>query len=303
VGVADLACRRPRSTLRRQTDIVPADSDRNIEPWSWDETLYAGSATHYPVGRVSYPPEVVDVLVPALALDGTGRLLDVGCGPGSLTVLLAPWYAECYGVDADADMLAEAARVAAETGVANVRWRHLRAEELPAELPPVDTITFAQSFHWFDRPRVAATARGMLSADGAVVHLHANTHQGVETDEPLPHPSPPWAAVAALVTRYLGPVRRAGRGLLPEGTPGGEDEIYRGAGFRGPERLEVPGRVLSRTAPEIAASVYSLSGSAPHLFGSRLADFDVELRELLRAASPAGTFSEQMRPVLLDVWR
>jgi len=39
---------------------------------------------------VGYPVEVVEVLVEALALDGLGRLLDVGCGPGSLTLLLAP---------------------------------------------------------------------------------------------------------------------------------------------------------------------------------------------------------------------
>ncbi|MDT7741882.1 MAG: hypothetical protein QOE59_960 [Actinomycetota bacterium] len=46
------------------------------------------------------------------------------------TLLLAPRFGEAIGVDADPDMLAEA-RTQKTT---NVIWRHLRAEELPADL-------------------------------------------------------------------------------------------------------------------------------------------------------------------------
>ncbi len=105
--------------------------------WTGDPSLYAGSARHYAIGRVSYPAEVATALAVALELDGSGRLLDVGCGPGSLTLLLAQHFAEAIGVDADADMLIEAARLAEERRVRNVSWRHLRAEELPAGLSPV----------------------------------------------------------------------------------------------------------------------------------------------------------------------
>lgn len=91
--------------------VVPRNElDSEDEPeWSWDPTLYAGSAAHYAAGRVTYPAEVVEVLVSALRLDGSGWLLDVGCGPGSLTLLLAPHFEQAIGVDADADMLSEAA--------------------------------------------------------------------------------------------------------------------------------------------------------------------------------------------------
>ena len=115
--------------------------------WSWDATLYAGSARFYPVGRVAYPYDLAVRLTEALGLDGAGRLLDVGCGPGSLTLLLAPLFADVIGVDADPDMLAEAARQAERHGVGHVRWRHLRAEQLPADLAAPTVITFAQSFH------------------------------------------------------------------------------------------------------------------------------------------------------------
>jgi 2-polyprenyl-3-methyl-5-hydroxy-6-metoxy-1,4-benzoquinol methylase len=144
-----------------------AGSARDRE-WTWDSSLYAGSATFYAAGRVAYPAQLADLLVAALQLDGSGRLLDVGCGPGSLTLLLAPHFAEAIGVDADADMLAEAARLAQEGHVRNVSWRQLRAEDLPADLPSVRVVVFAQSFHWMDRPRVAAAARSMLLPGGAV---------------------------------------------------------------------------------------------------------------------------------------
>jgi trans-aconitate methyltransferase len=97
--------------------------------WSWDPTLYAGSTPFYRLGRVPYPAALVDRLT-AFGLDGTGRPLDVGCGPGSRRCCWRRGSARPIGVDADPDMLAEA-RTQKTT---NVIWRHLRAEELPADL-------------------------------------------------------------------------------------------------------------------------------------------------------------------------
>jgi ubiquinone/menaquinone biosynthesis C-methylase UbiE len=179
--------------------------------WAWDPTVYAGSARFYTTGRVAYPVELVDVLVAELALDGSGRLLDVGCGPGSLTLLLAPHFGEAIGVDADADMLAQAARLAVQENVRNVSWRHLRAEELPAGLPPARVATFAQSHHWMDRPRVATVVRAMLEPGGAAVHVHATTHQGLDISARLAHPHPPREQITRLLRRYLGPQTRAGQ--------------------------------------------------------------------------------------------
>jgi SAM-dependent methyltransferase len=138
--------------------------------------------------RVAYPADIADALEAELALDGTGRLLDVGCGPGSLTLLLAGLFASATGLDADADMLAEGARHAASAGITNVRWVNLRAEALPAELGRFRVITLAQSFHWMDRPVVAGLLHGMLAVDGALVHVGATNHRGIDSDAVLPYP-------------------------------------------------------------------------------------------------------------------
>ncbi|WP_410638973.1 class I SAM-dependent methyltransferase [Amycolatopsis sp. lyj-346] len=257
------------------------------DAWEWDPSLYSGSAQYYARGRVPYPADLAPAFAAELGLDGSGRLLDVGCGPGSLTLLLAGMFEEAVGLDADGDMLAEAARLAAAAGIGNCRWVHRRAEELPAGLGRFRLVTFAQSFHWLDRPRVAAAVHGMLAPDGVCAHVHASTHGTV-------HP-----AIAELVREYLGPVRRAGRGSLPDGTPGSEAAVYRAAGFHGPRRFEVPGRVVTRTVDDVVAEVFSLSSSAPHLFGERRAEFEAELR---RRLAPAETFTVRLRKLAVDLW-
>jgi SAM-dependent methyltransferase len=270
-----------------------------IRGWSWDETLYAGSAPYYAVGRVPYPPEAAYALQKELALDGHGRLLDVGCGPGSLTMLLAPLFEEAVGVDPDPGMLDEALSKAP----ANTRWYRMRAEELPGDLGRFRVITFAQSFHWMDQPRVASAVKTMLEPGGACVLVGATTHQGLPGSDPLARPRPPWDGIEALITRCLGPVLRAGQGTREDGTPGGEGEVMRAAGFHRTAEFEVGGRVVNRSEDEIVASVFSLSYAAPHLFGERLAQFERDLRTLLRATAPDGRFSERMREMTLTVWR
>jgi SAM-dependent methyltransferase len=274
------------------------------EAWRWDETLYAGSAAYYRVGRMPYPPAIVEALRRVLGLDGTQRLLDVGCGPGSLTLLLAPAVASAVGLDADRDMIAAAREEADRTGIDNVRWVHLRAEALPAGLGRFDLVTFAQSFHWMQRPRVAATVRRMLAPGGALVHVQATTDRGDKSVDPLPSPRPPYAEISKLAGDYLGPVRRAGRSALPHGTPSDEDAVLRAAGFAGPEQIELEtAAVVTRGEDEVVAAIFSLSSVAPHLLGPDLAAFEVDLRRLLRRTSPTGRFAERTRDVALDIWR
>ena len=279
---------RPRSRVRlaRLT---------GVKSWEWDPTLYDGSAPYYRAGRLPYSPQLTQTLRDALGLDGSGRLLDVGTGPGIIGLELAPLFEEVVGVDADADMVAEAEQESRRRGCTNARWLCLRSEELPAGLGTFRLVSFANSFHWMKRDEVAVVVRGMLDpAKGSLVLINAWTGNGVEPDRPLPHPLQPEGAITQLVERYLGSTRRAGQGTLPEGTPSGEEDVLARAGFSRPRTLAVPDdRVIARTMDEVVASVFAVSRSAPHLFGDRLAEFDRELRALLLEASPDGLFSAQ----------
>lgn len=279
---------------------VPASQ---IPGWEWDETLYQGSAPYYLRGRMPYSSRLLTALAEEVKLTGAERLLDCGCGPGSLTLLLAPLVAEAVGIDADADMIAQAKLAGEAAGIRNVTWRTLRAEKLPAGLGQFSIITFAQSIHWMRQDVVAKAVGEMLTRDGACVHIFAITHEGTPDAEDLPRPAPPRAQIAELIARYLGPVRRAGQGQMPSPTYDTATAM-RAAGFKGPHRVEVPdGEVCLRTEDEIVASVFSLSSAAPHLFGKRVTEFEQELRVMLHATAQHGQFAERMRGGAFDVWR
>jgi len=270
--------------------------------WQWDSTLFQGSAAYYERGRLPYAPGFVETLTAALRLDGTGRLLDVGCGPGIVTLALAPLFAEAVGVDPDRDMLAEAERQAGLRGLTNTRWVQALAEDLPAGLGEFTVVVFANSFQWTDRDRVAATVREMLTPDGAFVHM-SDLKDPPATPTPLPRPAVPYDGITGLVQRYLGPVRRAGQGILAIGTPGGENGVLARAGFPTLDRHVVPaGHAVERSADDVVAWVFSLSYSAPHLFGDRLDAFERDLRGVLREASPDGLFAEVVPPTEIRIW-
>jgi SAM-dependent methyltransferase len=78
----------------------------------WDPTTYDGTAVHYRYGRPAYSPVLEALLAEELGLDGSGRLLDAGCGPGILTVRLARLFEEAVGLDPDPEMIAEGRRAA-----------------------------------------------------------------------------------------------------------------------------------------------------------------------------------------------
>jgi SAM-dependent methyltransferase len=258
-----------------------------VAPGRYDDTLFAGSAAYYARGRMPYPPALAAALREELGLDGTGRLLDVGCGPGSLTHLLAPLFAAVVGLDADPEMVRFAARDAAP----NERFVHLRAEHLPADLGRFDVITLAQSFHWFARDEIARTLRAMLEPGGALVFVGATTHEG---DGNVPRDE-----ITALIARWLGSERRAGGGFRVWS----EDprDVLDRSGLPDRTELEVArDEAFARSEDEIVASVFSQSFSAPHLFGDRIDEFEAELRTLLRDRGP---FVERPRDITLTIWR
>ncbi len=256
----------------------------------YDPTIYEGAAAHYRAGRPPYSPELEAVLTEELGLDGGGRLLDGGCGPGILTVRLAHLFEEAVGLDPDPAMLAEGRGIAEERGIENIRWVQARAEDLPGAAPrPYRLVTFGQSLHWTDEARVAETVYDMLEPGGALALI---VH---EVDRrPVPaspgHPPIPHEEIEALVEKYLGPTKRAGQGVAPVRNHRFEDVLVR-TRFGTPRTIFAPGVPdLVRDSESVLSGYFSFSWSAPHLFGDRAEDFAGEVRELLASRSPMGVF-------------
>lgn len=80
--------------------------------------------------------------------------------------------------------------------------------------------------------------------------------------------------------------------------------MFREAGFLPAQTVTVPDqRIIERTADDVVAGVFSLSSTAPHLFGDRREDFERDMREILAQASPPGRFSLRLPDNILRVWR
>jgi SAM-dependent methyltransferase len=256
----------------------------------YDPMIYRGSAAYYTRGRPPYSRSLAATLAAEVGLDGSGRLLDVGYGPGTLTIALADCFAEVIGLDPDEDMLAVAADQAVATGKANIRWVHALAEDLPTlDLGTFRLVTFGQSFHWTERERVAEVVFEVLEPGGAlalIVHAHASRPQPTGPGyPPIPHD-----VIRALIDRYLGPRRRAGQGYVSRHTDRYEDALAR-TRFGRPRSIFCEGRTdIVQDIEGVLAYYWSTSFAAPHLFGERLQAFEAEVRVELATRSPSGLF-------------
>lgn len=112
--------------------------------------------------RPDYPPDLAAFLA-GLAPD-RGCAVDVGCGSGQFTALLAEHFQAVIGLEPSADQLAHA------TPRANVRYRCAPAEALGLPDASANLITAAQAAHWFDRDAFYTEAR-RIAAPGAVLAL------------------------------------------------------------------------------------------------------------------------------------
>ena len=187
-------------------------------------------------------------------------------------------------------MLGEARRHADGHGLTSIRWVHARAEDLPDAAPGLyRVVTFGQSFHWTDEARVAETVYDLLEPGGALA-LIVHTVE----DRPKP-PNPgvppiPHEEIRALVAKYLGPRLRSGQGFTPVRNHRFEDILVR-TRFGAPRSIFAPGVPdLLRDSESVLSGYFSMSSSAPHLYGDRVDDFAAEVRELLAARSPDGLF-------------
>ncbi len=125
-------------------------------------------------------------LAPMLAagrLEGTERVLDIGCGPGHTALLFATRAREVVAADPTAAMLEQGRRLAKERGLGNVTFELTAAEKLPFADASFDRVTSRQSAHHYAGIRAAVheVAR-VLTPEGSLVLIDTFSPENDELD-------------------------------------------------------------------------------------------------------------------------
>ncbi|MFH8294951.1 class I SAM-dependent methyltransferase [Streptomyces sp. NPDC018059] len=260
-----------------------------------DPRAFVGAETYYARYRPWYPPELFTELADRFALDGTQCALDLGCGPGTVALPLAPLVEQMIAVDPAPGMLEQGRLLAAERGVGNVQWRQGDSASLPSlELPPLDLCVMAKAFHWMDRDQVLTDLDKLTGPHAGVIVVSAGP--------PGTTPLPGWAAVVAEVrAAYLGTVRRAGRGFYPEPTEQFRDTLTRSAFAN--VTLAAWDQPVVRSLDELVGLQFSNSYSTPVQLGPRLEAFERDLRQALLDYDRTGRYEETIRTEALIATR
>jgi ubiquinone/menaquinone biosynthesis C-methylase UbiE len=257
----------------------------------FDPQAFEGTAEYYSIGRPPYSEQLADTMAQELSLDGTGQLLDVGCGPGVLVLELAGLFCQTVALDPEAGMLREGQRRCQEAGIRDVSWVLGAAEDIPAlGVGPCRVVTFGTSFHRVRRLEVAETVYDLLESGGSLV-LISNEVAGRPRPDGPGYPDIPHAAVRELIVNYLGESTRHYLATWNEGLPARFEDTLLQTRFGGSRTIYAPGRPdLIRDVDTVVANYFSMSYGAPRLFGDRRAEFEVDLRRLLREHSSSGLF-------------
>jgi SAM-dependent methyltransferase len=246
----------------------------------YDLTIYEGTAWYYARYRPVYPMSLVSVLRKHFQLDGRGRLLDLGCGPGPVAIPLAHLFDEVLAMDPDDEMRAEGERIAHDRGVSNIEWRFGGSKDLSPALGQFRLVTMGNSFHWMDRARTLDALYDLVTDGGGI----AVVGEGAPIPPP---PMTPWrAAIHTVLKRYLG------QRLLPWENPGPPPEERHEAYLARSRFVDLTSYVESFdvewTVDSIIGNLYSMSFCRRRILGDRVEAFERDIREAVLAAEPSG---------------
>jgi len=260
---------------------MPSDLPPNFRPGA-----FAGVVDDYVRYRLPYPHALLDSLIARAALPPNPRLLDLGCGPGRVSLPIAGCFAEVVGVDPEPKMIEAGQREAARLGVGNMHWVVGAAETFEAPAASFDLVACGESFHRFDQPRVAALAFGWLKPGGALATLGT----GGMTDG-----AAPWRRlVAEVIRRYVGePVQRLHGSPYPTPAQGLRDQeaVLRAAGFAPVESFDFDAPHVW-TLAELLGNLRSTSILSRAALGDHHGAFETDLSDALLGFDPAGRYAE-----------
>jgi ubiquinone/menaquinone biosynthesis C-methylase UbiE len=240
---------------------------------------FRSAASFYSRYRPRYPQTLIARVAAHCGLDGTGRLMDLGCGPGFLAIAFAPHFAEAVGIDPEPEMIEEARGEAEAAGVALTLVQG-SSRDLGPQLGRFRMVTMGRSFHWMDRDATLRALDALIEPSGSIVLMHAGDGGSAWQD-----------AYRAVAREWVTPAAwaEAEHRRSPEWER--HDVVLARSAFSRVERLKEP---LTRTATidELLGRAASMSLTTPAALGEGRAGYEAALRQRLEAIMPSGTLEE-----------
>lgn len=128
--------------------------------------LFNREANDYNEIRPDYPEELIDDLILLSSIPPGGKILEIGCGTGKATVMLASRGYNITGIELG-DNLAEYARMNCRD-FKNVSIRTVSFENAILDEKAFDVVTSAQAFHWLDPAIRFKKVSGILKDTGSI---------------------------------------------------------------------------------------------------------------------------------------
>ncbi|HKA14020.1 MAG TPA: class I SAM-dependent methyltransferase [Myxococcota bacterium] len=116
------------------------------------QARFGAAAAAYAVSAVHRAGLDLDAMLAAGVATGRERVLDLGCGPGATALAFAARAASVVALDLTPAMLEQARRLAAERGLANIRFEQGNAAKLPFADASFDVVTSRFSAHHVAEP-------------------------------------------------------------------------------------------------------------------------------------------------------
>jgi SAM-dependent methyltransferase len=244
--------------------------------------LYLGAADYYARYRPPYPHELFETLRNEAGVDGSGRLLDLGCGTGEIAVPMSPHFREIWAVDQQPEMIELGRERAASAGASNIRWILRTAETVEAASLSFQLVTVGAAFHWMDRELVGSHAMQWLESGRCLAVLGSNSPWTGDAD---------WQTLAVdVIRRWLGEARRAGAGTFRKPSRPHE-EILRASGFEDVAEREflIP---YVWTLDSFIGYLYSTSFASRAVLAESADQFEADMRSKLLAYDARGLYEE-----------
>ena len=135
------------------------------------------AARHLPEETKAFWMDSLKAVLPEATI---GKCLDLGCGTGRFTAVLAQTFAcPVVGVEPSEAMLA----VARAEAMPGVEWKQGSAEDIPLESRSVGLVFMSQVFHHLNRPREALQEiHRVLTPGGSLVIRNGTAENNKETE-------------------------------------------------------------------------------------------------------------------------